>query len=375
MILYFQTQYAPDEGFDFVRSLLPIVDDETPVGMRSEQLAFDVTLWIDDETTDWRTWMEYLTETIRHSEPDRLPCLMPFTQHPPNVNIAFGNATNIGKSLDHDHGGAQDEQHIDARKYLQEIGVHPTLRPADTKEVQSLSVHMIVPGASTSSLWFTSLDGEASGTSLLIQLNNNEWVVRVDPFASATSAPRSSIDIAWARLIDQVARQCLSIPSSLPSKIETTDGSIPSLYSKLWYHRAFLYRRELLLNLAQMDLRWIQNLPSTISVPFDTVSSWKSALELMTNSWTGSSQQEAIARLDLARRRLLLLGRHPELMEPVDDFPLDQQAAVLAPLVIPLLLPLLLGLVREVRRYRELCGKTRDATTKGAKQNSDPTTR
>jgi hypothetical protein len=341
----------------------PSGDDDRTAGKIPERQSLDVTLWFDEETADWKIWLESLMETIRRSGVDRWPFLTPFNQRPPNVNVALSNsAIVVGSSgVDGYDSGAQEKQLVDVTTYLHELGVQSTSRPNDARDGSSFSANIIVPGPSTSRLWFTSADGEASGTSLLVQLSKHEWVVRVDASTSAKIDPRSSLDIAWTRLIDQVARQCLNIPSSLPSNIETTDGSIPSLYTKLWYHRALRDHRDLLLDLALTERRWIQNLPWSISVSYDTVSAWTSALELITNAWTVSLQEEALARFELARSQLLSLGSQPELMEPVDDFPLDQHAAVLAPLVMPLLLPLLLGLVREVRRYRELRDKTKHA--------------
>jgi hypothetical protein len=56
--------------------------------------------------------------------------------------------------------------------------------------------------------------------------------------------------------------------------------------------------------------------------------------------------------LQQATRLMEQMRANPDFIDRI-DFPLEQYAAIFAPLALPLVIPLLVGLIREFKRYRE----------------------
>jgi hypothetical protein len=204
----------------------------------------------------------------------------------------------------------------------------------------------------------------------MIQTNHDDFVLTVvlsnhastvfanDQGQSATSFVRgkhtfaivqpdtniSLLETTLAQSLDYLIATCMNVPPDFGSGSIVTDGSFPLLYSKIW-HQRFVYKmRAPLTRALAREKQTILNLPRSVHVDKDVVSTWNQAAALL-------SRLDSMDAVQRAFELLASVRSHASLTHPL-DFPPEQYAAIFSPLLLPLFLPLLAGVRREYRRYR-----------------------
>ena len=85
--------------------------------------------------------------------------------------------------------------------------------------------------------------------------------------------------------------------------------------------------------------------------PSPELAQWFNKLTSMLDVSGPLHPQVAVSKIAAASALMAQIGQHPSLVL-VPDFPLDQYAAIFAPLLFPLLLPITFTFIREVKRLR-----------------------
>jgi Phosphatidylinositol-glycan biosynthesis class S protein len=365
MVVTFPESFRLPDRVAFVQGLIPTQPDERSEGIfdlrRQVQHPLHVTLWIgrDQEPNGWKPWLNHLSGSLQHFQHLRsLPCLAPITnQQLPTLSVRYADWSRLGRLGNGSQQSETDElvEQLITAQELRDLVLKPQSRHRATKHGYAL--HVMLPGESQPVWLVESEHDSASARASFTKLRSNEWVALLDTMATDRQNGANHVVSRW---FDQVVRICLKLPHSfLHASVSWADGTIPTFYTKLWLHSEHARFAPSLIIAADEERSLVQKLPWSVVVSMNVASAWKSSLEILSDSAAALADdpQAAMKRLDTARKHLLSLRHNPDLMEPPDDFPLDQYAAILAPLIMPLLLPLLFGLRREVKRYRELRDK------------------
>ena len=211
-----------------------------------------------------------------------------------------------------------------------------------------------------------------SRSSHMAQRGDASWAVLVDKTTTSEDphVSQKSLEQAFHTSLDLLRQYVWSIPPSLlrdgSSRYIHTDGitGLPTLYESLWHQRTYHHATQSLLHQAQHERTFVTNLPYNVPVTEEVSLMWRKALQYaedVPRLWAQQHYAMALQRLDRGMALLHGLSTDPTLLEPL-TVPWDQLAAIFAPLLVPLLLPILTGLVREVKRYKELQRKRRQHT-------------
>lgn len=119
-----------------------------------------------------------------------------------------------------------------------------------------------------------------------------------------------------------------------------------------FYQRAIPGRYNSLLNRLKYVRKFVLKESFKIPMGADIAEQWFLARHLLLSQQAAQDDNDAWRLLEEVDVVLSDLERNPKLLTPPEALPMDQTAAVFAPLVIPTLLPLFIGLVREYKRYR-----------------------
>jgi Phosphatidylinositol-glycan biosynthesis class S protein len=365
MVVTFPESFRLPDRVAFVQALVPTQPSEGSEGLfdlrRQVQHRLHVTLWIgrNQDPIGWKPWLDHLSASLQHFQHLRsLPCLAPITkQELPTLSVRYADWTGLGRLGNGSQQSEADEpvEQLITAQELHDLVLNRQSRHGATQHGYAL--HVMLPGESKRVWLVESEHDSASARTSFAKLRSNEWIALLDTMATDRQNGANHVVSRW---FDQVVRICLKLPHSfLHASVVWADGTIPTFYTKLWLHSEHARVAPSLIIAADKERSLVKKLPWSVVVSMDVASAWKSSLEILSDSAAALTDdaQAAMKRLDTARKHLLSLRHNPDLMEPPDDFPLDQYAAILAPLIMPLLLPLLFGLWREVKRYRELRDK------------------
>jgi hypothetical protein len=365
MVVTFPESFRLPARVAFVQGLVPTQPGDGSEGLfdlrRQVQHRLHVTLWIsrDQEPNGWKPWFDHLSASLQHFQHLRsLPCLAPITKKQlPTLSVRYADWTGLGRLGNGSQQSEADElvEQLITAQELRDLVLNRLSRHEATKHGYAL--HVMLPGESKRMWLVESEHDSASARTSFAKLRTNKWIALLDTMATDRQNGANHVVSRW---FDQVVRICLKLPHSfLHASVSWADGTIPTFYTKLWLHSKHARVSSSLIIAAEKERSLIKKAPWSVVVSTGVVAAWKSSLELLSDTAAALADdaQAAMNRLDTARRHLLSLRHNPDLMEPPEDFPLDQYAAILAPLIMPLLLPLLFGLRREVKRHRELRDK------------------
>jgi hypothetical protein len=358
MIITFPASFRLPDRVAFVQGMVPNVGEEEFDLRRQIQQRLHVTLWVasDQESKAWKSWSDHLCASLQKSHLLRsLPCLAPIAdQQFPTLSLSYADWTSLVRQSKNDNvnGSYSTVEQLILAQDMRDFVVRRQSRHGATKH--GCALHVMLPGASKRAWLVESEHDNASTGMSFAKLRSNEWIALLD---STETDRQNAANHVVSRWFDQLLRSCLNLPDSfLHASVTWTDGTIPAFFTKLWLQNEYARLATSLIVAAEKERSLIKTLPWNMVVSMDLASAWKSSLRLLSASAAAllDDAQASMKQLDMARRQLFLLRHNSHLMEPPDDFPLDQYAAILAPLIMPLLLPLLFGLWREVKRNREL---------------------
>jgi hypothetical protein len=358
MIVTFPASFRLQDRVAFVQGMVPNVSEEEFDLRRHIQRHLHVTLWVasDQESKAWKSWSDHLSASLQKSHLLRsLPCLAPIAEQQfPTLSLGYADWTSLGRQSKKDNvnESCSTVEHLILAQDMRDFVVRRQSRHGATKH--GCALHVMLPGASKRGWLVESEHDNASAGMSFAKLRSNEWIALLD---SAETDRQNAANHVVSRWFDQLLRSCFNLPDSfLHASVAWTDGTIPAFFTKLWLQNEYARLATSLIVAAEKEQSLIKTLPRNVVVSMDLASAWKSSLQLLSASAAAlfDDAQASMKQLEMARRQLFLLRHNSHLMEPPDDFPLDQYAAILAPLILPLLLPLLFGLWREVKRNREL---------------------
>jgi hypothetical protein len=197
--------------------------------------------------------------------------------------------------------------------------------------------------------------------------------------STTTTGIETALDIVSNLLFSR----CLGIPENLQQNTNVVleingnnknNRNIPSLYEKLWMQRTVLSYYDAVTTKALTVRQTLLQAPNSVAIPASYAQTFFEACDFIdrarehvttddvaaaigSSGSTGEYFLLAISYLEESERRLNELLEEPALAIPA-DFPIEQYAAIFAPLLFPLLVPLLATLIREYKRYRKLVPQT-----------------
>jgi hypothetical protein len=171
------------------------------------------------------------------------------------------------------------------------------------------------------------------------------------------------IETALDTLSNILFSRCLGIPDNLENfdlvaiEMKGNNKTIPSFYEKLWMHRTVLSYYNAVTTKASTVRQTLLLAPNGVNVPASYAQTFFQACDWINHARELAAEAgdylSAISYLEESDRRLTDVLQDPALAIPA-DFPMEQYAAIFAPLLFPLLVPLLATLLREYKRYRKL---------------------
>jgi len=298
---------------------------------KASRKELQLTLLVDQDTYDWKIYTEAINRWMDERHLSAWPCLL----GPPKVNL---------KVVDFKAEPAANEK-------------NQTFYRLDTRQIDQYlqhsrkgTLHAFLYVPSETSVLAVDTDGKAYSV-----MATETELFTIVPKATGDD---DSFDVALERVVDMISSECMGVPKDLISLTEskTDDSSFPQWFLKLWYQDILqdTYRQVVKATLKERSL--LLNTPRTVPINENVAIRWMKAvewIEIARNSTRIGDYESALWKLDLAMKQIEELQKDPALLEPL-DFPWDQYAAIFAPLLLPLLLPLLTGLVREIKRYRQL---------------------
>jgi hypothetical protein len=198
--------------------------------------------------------------------------------------------------------------------------------------------------------------------------------------------------LALDQTIDFMARSCLGIGvvTKVAEKMQVerpslplwdTDGSFPHFHETLLFQRGVQDWYTKAVSAVQTQRNLVLTTSNRVPIREHHIATWQGAVDdifraiqvlremqqhdEVKNQTTNSLNATAMTRrtkrmmrrevLDCLQQAIRLMEQmraNPDFIDRI-DFPLEQYAAIFAPLALPLAIPLLVGLIREWKRYRE----------------------
>lgn len=276
-----------------------------------------VSIQLVTDRTDWNMYWEAVHRFVQDSRMNDWPSLS-------HLQIGVQYASLSPTSMDGNENST-DYHKLDRTRIL------PSL-----KKPSGPTVYLLVPNAAAV-FEKDHVTQQSHGTSLLAIVSSVQDVATV-------------LDATVLKLV----QQWMGVPATLA--MESRDGSFPRIYSTVWYQRTMIPMYDNVRKDIQETREKLQNLPRGVAVTTKMGTSIVLASEALDRAMNLSRDghlDQALHELDKANDLMSDLHRSTFLLEPL-DFPLDQRAAIFAPLLLPVLLPLLIGLFRERKRYVQL---------------------
>jgi Phosphatidylinositol-glycan biosynthesis class S protein len=182
--------------------------------------------------------------------------------------------------------------------------------------------------------------------------------------------------LALDQVMDFMTRSCLGIDAvTTTTSSWETDGSSPHFYHTLLFQRSVQDLYEKTVSAVQTQRNLVLSTSNRVPVREQHIAVWQQAvdyifhsihlLQEMQQQLNKENSSHKSKMIVITKRRLEVLDclqQAIRLMEQMRsnpdfidrcDFPLEQYAAIFAPLALPLAIPLLIGWIREYKRYRE----------------------
>jgi len=209
-------------------------------------------------------------------------------------------------------------------------------------------------------------DPSTRGSSAIMQ-RGNSYVLALDPNGNDGSGAFDAQLVpvmrrVWGRCMGAKNGDFFFVDDNDPPFIRYDDddedgrvGSFPAIVQRLWHRRAVTARYADVVErfIEYHDREKERRYEFLVSTDFES-SDWKeSVASHLRDAYRYASQEkfrQAMQSIDAADALL----RHYSNPLLFIDMPVEQYAAIFAPLIMPLALPLLLGMIREIRRYRQL---------------------
>jgi hypothetical protein len=305
---------------------------------------------------DWKEWMDSLQDLL----PTYQSAWQTFLWSEPPVHFSVRSVDGASVSERMVDNGGHNIYRMEANASKTMFGKHS---PDRLEVVLYLPVHEAtfvgIQGGSMDFFASSAVEGRRMWH-VLSSLTAEDMTVQ--------RSKQAAMNDALKGVSDWLARQCLGIPMTLLPEEESLDGSLPRFYLKFWQQRNLWNLYHKTVRMARIQARiWTEGssrTPLTTEVVQDFQDKVIHRLDeeipaLMTDQ---SFDQAVTAMEDMVQ--LLDAWQKDDLYMPPLDFPPEQYAAILAPLILPMLLPIFFGLLREYRRYREKVASKENEETK-----------
>jgi hypothetical protein len=294
---------------------------------------------------DWKEWMESLQDIMPEYQSSWQTFLR--SEHPLEFSVRSVDGASVSERMVDNVGNDVYRMEANASKTL--FGTHVSDR---------LEVILYLPAQEAT--FVGKEDGNTDSLASAAVEGRRMWHVLSAFTAEDTNVPRpkhAAMDDAMKGVSDWLARQCLGIPMTLLPEEESLDGSLPRFYMKLWQQRNLWSLYQKTVHMARRQARVWTDVSYRIPLTKEVVQEFQDKVihrleedvpTLMSNQ---SLDQAVTAMEDMVQ--LLAAWQSDDVYMPPLDFPPEQYAAIMAPLILPMLLPIFFGLLREYRRYRK----------------------
>jgi Phosphatidylinositol-glycan biosynthesis class S protein len=215
--------------------------------------------------------------------------------------------------------------------------------------------------------------------------------------------------LALDQVIDFMTQSCLGIlgastATTPAAPLWESDGSFPQFHQTLLFQRTVQDLYEKAVAAVQNQRNLVLSTSNRVPIREHHISVWQGAVdnifkaihllkemqpnvdEMKNQTRTSHESMMMIMRrrrktkmmevLDCLQQTIRLMEQmraNPDFIDRI-DFPLEQYAAIFAPLALPLAIPLLVGLIREFKRYREKQRKKKSSSSSSSSLGATTTT-